>query len=424
MRLSFTQQIVLASILGVALGLGLNVAGSQTAWAQTTLYAANLIGKGVFLNLLKMIIIPLVFTSIVVGIANLRAHAQMDRVWKVTLVYFLSTTTLAILLGLIVVNIFRPGVGVDMNLFSGEMRSLNVTSMGLADYIKEFVNGLFLNPFAAMAQGNILPTIIFAIFLGIALVVMKDQRAQTILRLFNEFFELIMMLTGWIMVILPLGLFCLLTDLFASQDAELLQVLGKYVLVVIGAKLFHGLVSLPVIMMVFTGKNPKDFFVGARDALVTAFSTSSSSATLPVSMNCVEKNMKVDKDIAGFVLPLGATMNMDGTALYEAIAAIFIANLVGVELNLAQQCTVFFTAMIASVGAPGIPSAGLVTMMMVLQSVGLPVEAVAILIPIDRPLDAIRTTINVEGDMIGSLVVQRYTKAQAPARSFPLDIIE
>jgi Na+/H+-dicarboxylate symporter len=193
---------------------------------------------------------------------------------------------------------------------------------------------------------------------------------------------------------------------------------------VIGAKLFHGLVSLPVIMMVFTGKNPKDFFVGARDALVTAFSTSSSSATLPVSMNCVEKNMKVDKDIAGFVLPLGATMNMDGTALYEAIAAIFIANLVGVELNLAQQCTVFFTAMIASVGAPGIPSAGLVTMMMVLQSVGLPVEAVAILIPIDRPLDAIRTTINVEGDMIGSLVVQRYTKAQAPARSFPLDIIE
>jgi Na+/H+-dicarboxylate symporter len=351
-----------------------------------------------------------VFTSIVVGIANLRAHARMDRVWKLTLAYFFSTTSLAILLGMAVVNIFRPGVGADMDLFKVHQGAMNVTSMGLGEYINEFVNGLFLNPFAAMAQGNILPTIIFAMFLGIALVVMKDDRAHTILRLFNEFFDLIMLITAWIMLILPVGLFCLLTDLFASQDAQLLQVLGKYILVVIGAKLFHGLVTLPSVLFLLTGKSPKAFFAGARDALVTAFSTSSSSATLPITMNCAEKNLKVDKDIAGFVLPLGATMNMDGTALYEAVAAIFIANLVGVELSLIQQATVFATAMIASVGAPGIPSAGLVTMMMVLQSVGLPVEAVAILIPIDRPLDAIRTTINVEGDLIGSMVVQRYTK--------------
>jgi len=180
-------------------------------------------------------------------------------------------------------------------------------------------------------------------------------------------------------------------------------------LIVVGATLFHGLVSLPLVLWFTTKRNPIEYFIGVRDALVTAFSTSSSSATLPVTMNCVENNLKVDKDIAGFVLPIGATMNMDGTALYEAMAAIFVANLVGVELTFVQQLTVFLTAMVASIGAPGIPSAGLVTMLLVLQSVGLPVEAVAILIPIDRPLDALRTMVNVEGDTIGSCVVHKFT---------------
>jgi Na+/H+-dicarboxylate symporter len=180
-------------------------------------------------------------------------------------------------------------------------------------------------------------------------------------------------------------------------------------LVVVGTTLFHGGVVLPGILFAVTRCPPGKFFNGTRDALMTAFSTSSSSATLPVTMRCVEDNLKVDKSIAGFVLPLGATVNMDGTALYEAVAALFIANIMGIDLNVAQQLIVFFMAMIASIGAPGIPSAGMVTMIMVLQSVGLPAEAVAILLPIDRVLDTVRTAVNVEGDAVGSLIVQKLT---------------
>jgi Na+/H+-dicarboxylate symporter len=172
--------------------------------------------------------------------------------------------------------------------------------------------------------------------------------------------------------------------------------------------LLHGAVVLPLILYVLTGVTPLRFWQGARDALITAFATSSSSATLPVTMRCTEENLGVRRDIAGFVVPLGATVNMDGTALYEAAAALFIANLVGIELSVMQQLIVFFTAMVAAVGAPGIPSAGMVTMVMVLQSVGLPAEAIAILLPIDRLLDTFRTAVNVEGDMVGSLVVQRF----------------
>jgi Na+/H+-dicarboxylate symporter len=187
----------------------------------------------------------------------------------------------------------------------------------------------------------------------------------------------------------------------------MLGTLAKFVAVVIGTLLIHGVIILPLILFVFTGKSPLWFWKGAREALVTAFATSSSSATLPITLRCVTQHLHVKPEIAGFVVPLGATINMDGTALYEAAAALFIANLAGIELNLAQQLIVAFTAMIAAIGAPGIPSAGMVTMVMVLQSVGLPAEAIAILLPVDRLLDTLRTTVNVQGDMVGSLVVQK-----------------
>jgi Na+/H+-dicarboxylate symporter len=187
----------------------------------------------------------------------------------------------------------------------------------------------------------------------------------------------------------------------------MLSTMAKFIAVVVGTTLLHGVVILPLLLYLITGKTPLWFWRGAREALVTAFATSSSSATLPVTMRCTAGPLQVKPEIAGFVVPLGATVNMDGTALYEAAAALFIANLVGVELSFVQQLIVFLTAMIAAIGAPGIPSAGMVTMVMVLQSVGLPAEAIAILLPIDRLLDTLRTTVNVQGDMIGSLVVQK-----------------
>jgi Na+/H+-dicarboxylate symporter len=226
----------------------------------------------------------------------------------------------------------------------------------------------------------------------------------------EELLAIIMLIVNWIMKVAPIGIFALLTKLIATQNIALLSTLAKFIVVVIGTTLFHGFVVLPLILFAITRISPLFFFKGARESLITAFATSSSSATLPVTLRCAETHLKVDKNIAGFVVSLGATVNMDGTALYEAAAALFIANLTGIELNLLQQTIVCITAMLAAIGAPGIPSAGMVTMVMVLQSVGLPAEAIAILLPIDRLLDAVRTVVNVEGDMIGSLVVQKLTK--------------
>jgi Na+/H+-dicarboxylate symporter len=200
-----------------------------------------------------------------------------------------------------------------------------------------------------------------------------------------------------------------LVKLVAVQDVTMLNTLAKFVAVVVGTTLFHGIFVLPLILYLLTRKSPFWFWRGARGALMTAFATSSSAATLPVTLQSATQHLHVKPEIAGFVIPLGATINMDGTALYEASAALFIANLAGIDLSMTQQMIVFFTAMIAAMGAPGIPSAGMVTMVMVLQSVGLPVEAIAILLPIDRLLDTIRTTVNVQGDMVGSLIVQKFT---------------
>jgi len=204
----------------------------------------------------------------------------------------------------------------------------------------------------------------------------------------------------------PFGIAALLFKLVATQDVSLFASLTKFMLVVTGTTLLHGLVVLPLLLWLLTGKRPWWFLRQAKQALLTAFATSSSNATMPVTMRCATQNMQVKPEIAGFVVPLGATVNMDGTALYEAAAALFVAQLAGIELSLGQQLVVCFTTMIAAMGAPGIPSAGMVTMVMVLQSVGLPAEAIAILLPIDRLLDTVRTAVNVEGDMIGSLVVQ------------------
>ncbi len=407
MKISLNLQIIIGAVVGVLFGFILNGLGSNSPIYSSSIYFCDIIGKNIFIGLLKMILIPLVFTSITVGIANLREHAQMDRVWKTSLIYFISTTALSVLLGMIVINLFKPGVGLEIALFQDSMATFNLEGMTLSEFFRNFISHLFLNPFYAMANGEVLSTVIFALFLGIALVVAGDKKAKNILNLLNEFFELIMMMVSWIMLLAPIGIAALLAKLIATQDASLIAALGKFMVVVIGATLFHGFVVLPSLLVIAGKHSPLKYFSGIKEALITAFSTSSSSATLPVTMRCVEENLKVDKDVAGFVLPLGATINMDGTALYEAVAALFIANIMGIDLNVIQQLIVFFTAIIAAIGAPGIPSAGMVTMVMVLQSVGLPAEAIAILLPIDRFLDAVRTMVNVNGDAIGSVIVQR-----------------
>lgn len=407
-KISLNVQILLGTLLGVLLGIWFSMLGQESSITQSGLYAAKLMGT-LFIDLLRMVLIPLVFTSIVVGVANLRSHRQMNRVWQGTFFFFTLTMMLAIVLGLAAANLLQPGGGLQITMFQDAMQGFQVTQMSLSDFFAHFLHSLFQNPIAALAQSNVLAVVIFALLLGIALVV-GGERYHNILTLMQEFLELILMLVGWIMRLAPFGIMALLLQLVATQDTGLLTTLIKFVAIVMGTALLHGLVVLPLILYLITGMTPLKFWLGAREALITAFATSSSAATLPVTLRCAEQHLHVKRDVAGFVIPLGATMNMDGTALYEAVAALFIANLVGVELSLLQQMVVFLTAMLAAIGAPGIPSAGMVTMVVVLQSVGLPIEAIAILLPVDRILDTVRTTVNVEGDLVGSLVVQKWIK--------------
>lgn len=405
-KLSLNTQILIGCALGIAGGLYLN-GQTATPLAQNTLYGAKLVGT-LFLDLLRMVLVPLIFSSIVVGVANLRAHEKMHAVWTTTLGFFALSMALAIFLGFGAANLFRPGEGMHLAMFAESTQNFQARQMPLPDYIAQFMHGLFQNPIKALASGDLLAIVVIALILGIALVI-GGERYKNLRTLIQELQELCLLIVGWIMYLAPLGLAALLLQLAATQQAALLGSLLEFIAVVTGTTLFHGIVVLPALLWLVTRVSPLRFWRGAREALITAFVTSSSAATLPVTLRCTEQHLHVKKDIANFVVPLGATVNMDGTALYEAAAALFVARLAGIELDIAQQAVIFFVAMLGAIGAPGIPSVGMLSMVLVLQSVGLPTEAIAILLPIDRILDTTRTAVNVEGDMIGSLIVQKLT---------------
>ena len=403
-RLSLNRQIVIGCLIGILGGFWLNTIG-QTPLRQDTLYGAKLVGT-LFLDLLRMVLVPLVFSSIVIGVANLRANQKMHRVCVTTLSFFALSMALAIVIGFGAAHIFEPGKGLQLEMFAESTKNFQARQMPLPEYIAQFLHGLFQNPFKALAQGDILAIVIIALFLGVALVV-GGERYRNLRVLIQELQELCLLIVGWIMRLAPLGIAALLLQLVATQNNALLSSLLHFIAVVIGSTLFHGAVVLPLLLYAVTRISPLRFWRGAREALVTAFATSSSAATLPITLRCTEQHLHVKRDIANFVVPLGATVNMDGTALYEAAAALFIARLAGIELDIASQLIIFFVAMLGAIGAPGIPSVGMLSMVLVLESVGLPTEAIAILLPIDRILDTVRTAVNVEGDMVGALIVQK-----------------
>lgn len=404
---SLNGQILLAAILGIFFGLFLTSLPHDSSFQMGSLYGLG-IASSIFIGLLKMLLVPLIFSSIVVGVSNLQAHDSIHKVWKITVICCLTTTTLAVSIGILAAHLFQPGYGLHINLFQEAMSHYEAgKTYSPSEFIGQFIQGILINPFKAMAENNVLAVVMFALMVGAALV-SGGKRFEAINRVLNQFFQLMMKLVGWVMVLAPLGIFALMSKLIATESLDVLGSLAKFAFVVTGTTIFHGLIVLPLLLWIFGRMSPFTFFRGARPALITAFATSSSSATMPLSMKCAEENLGVQPSVVGFVVPLGSQMNMDGTALYEAAAALFVANLVGLDLSLGQQVVVCLTAMIASMGAPGIPSAGMVTMIMVLQSVGLPAEAVAILLPIDRILDTVRTVVNVQGDMMISVVVQRW----------------
>ncbi|NBV75999.1 MAG: dicarboxylate/amino acid:cation symporter [Methylococcaceae bacterium] len=381
--MSLNSQILIGALTGVALGLVLGI-DLLSGVSNTVIYLADLLGS-VFINMLKMVMMPLVFTSITVGIANLSVGNQIHKVWMSTLMYSLSTMSLSVLVGITASNLFEPGKGIDIKMFHDALGNVQNPNVNFAEFVAKFVSSLFMNPIAAMSQGHVMGIIVFAILVGVALVV-GGQRYRATLSLFQEFFDLSLLILDWIMRLAPFGIAALLTKLIATQNIDVLTSLIGFVSIIMGTLVFHGLIVLPLVLYLVTQMTPWTLFRGAKEALITALATSSSAATMPVTMRCTEQNLKVSPSVTGFVIPLGSHLNMDGTALYEAAAALFVANLTGIELSILQQLTVCLTAMVAAIGAPGLPSAGMVTMIMVLQSVGLPVEAIAILLPVDRIL--------------------------------------
>jgi Na+/H+-dicarboxylate symporter len=400
------KMIFIAAAMGIFLGLLIKFF-PNLFFVEYLLVMTDLVGK-IFIKSLKMILVPLVFFSIVVGVSNLGRGKNSSLIWKSTFLYFMVTMSIAITLALIVMNIVQPGVGLSIESWQSVNNNLPAT-MTISEFFKQFLLSLFENPFHSLASGKILPLIVFSIIIGVAL---NDRQGsfKAAKDVFTSLYEVMLKIVHWLMLFAPFGVFALLVNMVVSQDMDLFSQLGIFIFTVIFLILFHGVVILPTILFSLTKITPINLWREGKPAFITAFATSSSAATLPITLSVANDNFKTSKGVSNFVLPLGATMNMDGTALYEAAAALFIANLVGMDLTLAQQLILFFTAMVASIGAPGIPSAGMVTMAMVLQVLGLPLEALAILLPMDRLIDTFRTTINVEGDLVGALIVDKITK--------------
>ena len=404
--LSPNVQIAAAGAIGIALG----------TWPGAEIERIQELGR-LFIALLKMLIAPMILLSIAHGIAGMSRARDFGRIGTRTLGLYVATMAVAVLTGLVFVNVFEPGAGSGLRettFFQTAIANAPgagaPTDLGLGQSLVRVVSGAIANPIQALAQGRILPIVFFAVLLGLALL-QSGERARPLVDVLGAANDAVMKMIGWFVRLAPIGILALLGNLVATTGfAELARHLGAFSAVVFGATLVHATISLPLFVAFLGGMSPIRFLRGIQPALVVAFSTSSSAATLPVTTHCVEEELDVQPEVASFVLPLGATVNMDGTALYEAIAAIFIANIYGIELGLAGQLVVFAISMLSAIGAPGIPSAGMVTMVVVLEAVGLPVEAVALLLVIDRVLDTVRTMANVEGDAAVAVCVSRATR--------------
>ena len=382
------------------------VLGIFSGWMfGSKMLAVEWIGE-MFLDALKMLVVPLIISSMIVGIAGLGDIRKVGKTGLISLGYFMTTTCIAVAIGLVMVNIIEPGVAVEMTVEQVPEKVAGKEAVGITDILKTFVSP---NLVQSMVKMDILPLIIFSLLFGGVLTTLGEPGKRAI-EFFDTINSAVMKIVHLLMYFAPLGVFALIASKLGAAGggdlflAELSKV-GKYAATVISALLIHGLVVLPIILYLTTYRSPFIYFKNVTEALTTAFSTASSSATLPVTIECAEKNNRVSRKSALFVLPLGATVNMDGTALYESVAALFIAQMMGIHLGFGEQLIVFLTATLAAVGAAGIPEAGLVTMVMVLQSVGLPLEGIGMLLSIDWFLDRCRTTVNVWGDSIGAGVV-------------------
>lgn len=396
MKLQLHWQIAIALFLGVVLGFV-----SRWLHFETFVIEKVAILGTIFLRALRMIIVPLIVSSIISGVTSIGSAQNLGRMGAKTFGYYISTSLLAIVLGLMVVNIIKPGVGAEVGLLEApENLAENASKIG------DTLMGIIpTNPLAAMVEGQMLPTIFFSLLFGFFITRLGGDKGKLLTDFFNGTFDVMMLLTQFIIRFTPIGVLALMARTIAHTGMDVVGPLAAYMVSVFLGLAIHALISLPLLLR-FVGKvNPIAHARAMATALLTAFSTSSSSATLPLTINCVEENSGVSNKTTSFVLPLGATINMDGTALYECIAAMFIAQAYGLELTIMQQVIVVFTALLASIGAAGIPMAGLVMISVILGAIGLPLEGVALILAVDRPLDMLRTSVNVWSDSCGAVII-------------------
>jgi Na+/H+-dicarboxylate symporter len=417
---NITFWIVLGAISGILLALALDESGAVLTESHSLYGLISLLKTG-FLQLLRMLIAPLIFFSLVGGLVSIGSTVRLRKLGGLTVFYYLTTTSIAILIGLVIVFFIHPWTeypAIQSLASSAEVQAqplalIDPGNESVISVLRQIVSQAFVNPFSALAQLNIIGIVTNAIIVGLAMLIVLPQDSPLI-TLVHHVNLVIARILGWVILTLPIGVFAILfifTVQITSETGASGIVLGQLIsfsLLIVAATLFHGLIVLPAIAYLFSGISPVKLLSKLSRPLLVALSTSSSSATLPVSMRCAEEELEVSESVRSFVLPLGATMNMDGSALFEAIAAVFLAYLFGVELSTVSIVTIFMMTMIASIGAPGMPSVSMAGMQIILISVGIPLEAIGLLMVIERPLDTIRTAVNVEGDLIGTLVVQTY----------------
>jgi Na+/H+-dicarboxylate symporter len=358
----------------------------------------------VFLRLLRMAIMPLIITSITAAVISVGERRNLGILGARTFGYYVISSLLAIITGLILVNLFKPGVGSTIQLDEA-VTDIPATRQSLGDLLIDIIPE---NPFAALAEGQVLPIIFFCILLGYFITQLDEPYKTQLGGFFQAGFQAMMKLTRFVVWSAPLGVFGINAMIVATTGFEAFRTLGFYFMVVLIGLAIHAAITLPILLRLFTGKNPMRHYRGMPPALITAFSTCSSIVTLPLTMEAVTDNSKVSEKISSFVLPIGATMNMDGTALYECVATIFIAQIYGFDLTIAEQAIVVVTALLASIGAASVPMAGLVMMSIILTAVGLPLEGVALILAVDRILDMFRTAVNVLSDSVGTVIVAKW----------------
>jgi proton glutamate symport protein len=411
LRKNLHWQILIALAAGVAAGLVWDE--SATVAGVRPLAVFDFLGT-TFLRALRMVIVPLITGSIVSGVAGVGASRGLGRLFGKTFGWYITTSLLAVLTGLLLVNLVQPGISggeaVGARLGLGEASAAlqtDLESKGAGDLVGIIQRMIPENPVAAAAEGQMLPLIFFCILLGLAITSLPPSQQTNLLGLFEALFAAMMRITGWVIATAPIGIFGLMAKITATAGFEAFGPLLRYGGTVLAALLIHGMVTLPLLVRFVGRVRPLRHIQVMTPALLTAFSTRSSSATLPLTMDRIENGAGVSNRVTSFVLPLGATVNMDGTALYECVAALFIAQAYGVELGVGSQAIVVLTALLASIGAAGIPAAGLVMMSIILDAVGLPLEGIALILAVDPVLDMCRTTVNVFSDSCGAVVVAR-----------------